>query len=158
MGGWHMTACTGKTISEVRRRQERGHSLMKLRVVKMRGWLLEQRMLYLWLLMCPGPRPEPETPKWLTAQVPQIDFSTPVQLLMPTSPEPVSASLSPAERYALASKAMTSDAEYQKLLEVNRREIRDGLQKQIVAPKTTSDMSTPAGPAKFVGWGLWATK
>jgi len=49
--------------------------------------------------------------------------------------------LAPGERFLLANQAMTSDVDYKRLLEHNRREIRDG--------------PDARGTAKVTGWGVW---
>merc|ERR1712224_564517 len=57
------------------------------------------------------------------------------------------ASLNAAERFDLASRAITSDQEYRKLLEVNKREIRE---ERVGGGHNEQP--------RFVGWGLWTTK
>jgi len=54
--------------------------------------------------------------------------------------------LLPHDRYALASQAAVSDGEYRRLLEHNRREIRE-----------TRENPGARNSERVVGWGVWTT-
>jgi len=64
--------------------------------------------------------------------------SNPTRFTVTTSP--AKGTLSARDRYALASQAATSDGEYRRLLEENRREIRENRR---------------SSPEKVIGWGVW---
>jgi len=70
--------------------------------------------------------------------------------------------LAPGERFTLANQAMTSDREYRRLLELNRREIREG--RSTSCPRGTSaaaagtgwgDLGT--GGNNMMGFGVWVS-
>lgn len=165
---WRLSTAVHVQSIEDRRRSCRGISAGRAMALKLRGWVLEQRFLYLWVMMCPLkpvalllPKPEyfvKEPPRFFVAPAPPVssrpssarpaprrDLDRWGQLHDdgPLDLSPAASALQPGERFVLANRAMTSDVEYQKLLDLNKREIREA-------------RDGPDLP-RFVGWGMWSS-
>jgi hypothetical protein len=67
----------------------------------------------------------------------------------PIAIDPTRAHLAPGERYVLATRAMTSDVEFKRLLEHNRREIKEQRGEYEIR------VAAPGEETTVHGWGIW---
>lgn len=83
-------------------------------------------------------------------RVPQLQAEPALASPRPSSASPPPSRLAPMERHRLASQAAVSDAEYKRLLEQNRRELREWREQA-----GSADDLFGKRP-HLIGWGIWA--
>jgi hypothetical protein len=85
-----------------------------------------------------------DEPSLYVGTIPCNSEAMPCSIVM----DPTTSSLQPGERYVMATHAMTSDAEYKRLLEHNRREIKERRGEYEIR------VAEP-GEQAVQGWGIW---